>query len=176
MAAAKPQVMKKTLALLLTLAVAASLASPALAGKKKSKGPKPFKSEEVTIQFGHSSLYATSGEFVGITGQEFMKTCAIPASNGVDAFVWEVPAEYKNIDSIITAFGAGGAAGYDLDIFLFDDACQVTLPSQSTSPDETTVMAAGTAYILIYNFGTSSTPVGGSDAVTAHFELKPGTF
>lgn len=167
--------MKKTLALLLTLAVAASLAGPASAGKKP-KGPKPYKSEEVTIQLGHSVLYGTSGTIAGVTAQEFMNSCSIPASNGLDAYVWEVPEDYKNIDSVITSFGAGGAAGYDLDIFLFDDSCAVTLASQGTTPDESTVVAAGTAYILIYNFGTSSIPVGGSDAVTARFELKPGSF
>ncbi|HVF12446.1 MAG TPA: hypothetical protein VNA87_05100 [Actinomycetota bacterium] len=167
--------MKRTLAILLALIVAASLASPATAGKKKPKGPKPYKSEEVTIQLGHSILYGNSGQVIGITAQEFINSCAIPTTNGFDAHVWEVPAEYKNVDALITAFGAGGSAGYDLDILLFDDACGVSFASQSESPDETTVMAKGTAYILVYNFGAAESPVGGSDSVTAHFELKPYT-
>lgn len=166
--------MKRTLAIALALVVAASLASPATAGKKK-KGPKPYKSEEVTIQLGHSILYGNSGEVIGITAQEFINSCAIPTTNGFDAYVWEVPAEYKNVEALISAFGAGGTAGYDLDILLFDDACEVSFASQSESPDETTVMAKGTAYILVYNFGAAGVPVGGSDAVTAHFELKPYT-
>ena len=167
--------MKKTAVLLMTLILAASLAGTASAGKKKSKGPKPYKSEEVTIQFGHTVSYGNSGTLVGVTPQEFINSCAIPASNGLDAYVWEVPDDYKNVDALITAFGAGGTAGYDLDIFLFDDACGVTLASQSTSVDETTVMTKGTAYILIHNFGAADSPAGGSDPVTAHFELKPYT-
>ena len=167
--------MKKTLALLLTLILAASLAGTAAAGKKKAKGPKPYKSEEVTIQFGHTVQYGNSGTVVGVTPQEFINRCAIPSSNGLDAYVWEVPEDYKNVDALITAVGAGGSLGYDLDIFLFDESCAITFASQNTTADETAVMAKGTAYILIHNFGTSSVPVGGSDPVTAHFELKPYT-
>jgi hypothetical protein len=168
--------MKKTLALLLTIALAASIAGPAgAAKKKKSKGPKPYKSEEVTIEFGHTIQYGNTETVVGITGQEFINTCAIPGSNGLDAYVWEVPDTYKNVDAVITALGSGGSAGYDLDIVLFDESCAITLASQSTSADETTIMAKGTAFILIYNFGSPSSPVGGSDAATARFELKPYT-
>ena len=165
--------MKKTLALLLTLAVAASIASPATAAKKKPKGPKPYKSEEVTIQLGHSVQYGNSGTVVGLTAQEFINSCAIPNTNGIDAYVWPVPDAYKDTDALITAYGSGGSAGYDLDLFLFDDSCGVTLASQSTSADETNVMFKGTAYILIHNFGAPASPVGGSDPATARFELKP---
>jgi len=169
--------MKKMLALLLTCVVAASLAAPASAGKKKSKGPKPYKSEEVTIELGHSVLYTTTGEVVGITAQEFINSCAIPSTNGVDAYVWEVPDAYKKVDALVTAVGSGGSAGYDLDILLFDETCEITQASQNTTVDESAAIAKGaTTYILVYNFGTSSTPVGGSDAATAHIELKPYSF
>jgi hypothetical protein len=165
--------MKKLIALLLTIMLAASFAGTAVAGKKKPKGPAPYKSEEVTIQLGHSHLYGTSGTLVGITAQEFINTCAIPTTNGFDGYVWAVPDAYKDVEAMITAFGSGGSLGYDLDIVLFDESCAVTLPAQSDNADESTIMAKGTAYILIYNFGTSTAPVGGSDPVTAHFELKP---
>jgi hypothetical protein len=168
--------MKKTVALLLMLSLVACFVGPASAAKKKAKGPKPFKSEEVSIQLGHSVLYGNSGTIVGITAQEFMNNCGIPTTNGFDAYVWEIPAEYKNVDAMVTGIGSGGSAGYDIDFFLFDDACKVTLASQSTSADEVNVMAKGTAsYILIYNFGAPDSPAGGSDPITAHFELKPHT-
>lgn len=165
--------MKKALALFLILAVAASIAAPATAAKKKKKGPKPYKSEEVTIQLGHSVLYGTAGTIVGLTGQEFINSCAIPNTNGIDAYVWPVPDEYKKVQATISAFGEGGSAGYDLDLFLFDDSCAVTQASQTTNVDEVSIMAKGTAFILIYNFGSPDSPVGGSDPVTAYFELKP---
>ena len=167
--------MKKTAALLMTLVLATSLAGTAAAAKKKPKGPKPYKSEEVTIQFGHTVQYGNSGTVVGVTPQEFINSCALPASNGLDAYVWAVPDEYKNVDATITAFGSGGSVPYDLDIFLFDESCGITMASQNTTVDETTVMQKGTAFILIHNFGDPATQAGGGDAVTAHFELKPYT-
>ncbi|MEA2453511.1 MAG: hypothetical protein QOG04_2221 [Actinomycetota bacterium] len=165
--------MKKTLALLLALALTTSVAGMASAAKKKPKGPKPYKSEEVSIELGHSVQYGTSGTLVGITPQEFLNTCAIPTTNGFDAYVWAVPDEYKNVDALIESFGSGGSAGYDLDMFLFDESCGVTIAAQSGNVDESTFMAKGTAFILIHNFGSPTSPVGGSDPITAHFELKP---
>ncbi len=165
--------MKKTLTLILTFALALCLSGPAAAGKKKPKGPKPYKSEEVTITLGHSILHGASGSVVGVTGQEFINNCAIPSSNGFDAYVWEVPDEYKNIDANISSFGSGGPAGYDLDIVLFDESCAIIFASQSDNADEATVMFKGTAFILIYNFGAADSPVGGGAQGTARFELKP---
>lgn len=174
-APANRDVMKKSLALLLTLALAASFAGSAAAAKKKPKGPKPFKSEEVTIQLGHTVSYGNTGTIVGATAQEFLNTCAIPSSNGLDAYVWAVPDDYKNVDALLTATGSGGTAGYDLDVVLFDESCGITFASQNTTSDEQTIMSKGTAFILIYNFGAPDSPVGGSDPVTASFELKPHT-
>src|SRR5687768_5443575 len=131
MRSANPPPMKKTLALLLTMAVVASLAGTATAAKKKPKGPKPYKSEEVTIQLGHSAWYSSAGTVVGLTAQEFINDCALPRTNGVDAYVWPVPDDYKNVDATITAIGAGGPGGYDLDMFLFDDSCGITMASQT---------------------------------------------
>ena len=166
--------MRRILALLMIIAVAASAAGPASAAKKKPTGPKPYKSEEVTLQYGHTVQYGNTQTVVGVTPQEFINTCALPSTNGLDAYVWEVPEAYKNIDAAITAFGSGGTLGYDLDIFLFDEHCAITFASESTIPDESTVVPKGTAYILIHNFGWPSSPYGGgSDAVTAYFELKP---
>lgn len=164
--------MKKVVSLLLTMVVAASLAGTAAAAKKP-KGAKPYKSEVVTIQLGHTVQHGTSGSVVGITPQEFINTCSIPSTNGVDAYVWPVPDAYKTVDATVTAFGAGGPEGYDLDIFLFNDSCEMTLAAQSGNVDESTIVAKGTAYILVHNFGTPSAPPGGGGPVTAHIELKP---
>ena len=169
---AKSSHMKKLLALLVTLVLAASIAGPAAAAKKK-KGPKPFKSEEVSIELGHTAAYGTSGTILGVTAQEFMNSCAIPQTNGLDAYVWETPADYKNLQASITAKGSGSSPGYDLDIVFFDASCKLTFASQSTSSDESAVMPKGTAFILIYNFGSPDVPVGGSGPATARFELKP---
>ena len=168
--------MKKKLAsALLALAVAASLGAPATAAKRKKKGPKPYHSEEVTIQVGHSALYATSGEMLSLTGQEFMRTCAIPQSNGFDGYVFEIPAPYRKIKSTIQAFGEGGSVDYDIDMFAFGEDCSITTYYGTDAEDEMGVLEPGTAYVMLLNFGGSGAPIGGGDAITAHFSLKPGT-
>lgn len=160
------------MALAVALALTATIVGPAAAAKKKkSKGPKPYVSEEVTIQVGHSAMYGNSGTVLGITAQEFINTCAIPGSNGLDAYVFEVPVDYQKIDTSVSAIGTGGALPYDLDMFFFDEGCQVTGVSQTTSVDEIGLAPAGSAYILVHNFGEGT--AGGGDSVTAHIELKP---
>ncbi len=164
--------MRKLTVFLLILCLAAIAASPASAAKKK-KGPKPYTSEEVSIAAGHAAFYGTSGTLLSVTAQEFINTCAIPGSNGVDAYVFEVPADYQGIDSAISAFGSGSTTGHDLDIYLADESCAITMAWNSTNVDETGIVPKGTAYILLHSFGTGASPAGGGDTVTAHFELKP---
>ena len=164
--------LKKTVILMLVVAVAAALvAAPATAAKKKKKGPKPFTSSEGLIAVPHTMLYATSGEVNSVTANEFENNCGIPVSNGVDAYVWEVPAEYQAIDSTIETFSAGDA--YDLYAFFYKDDCTLQAYSLQASGSTglvahapTGIMPAGTAYVLMANFL-------GDPAAAIHFELKP---
>ena len=79
---------KNILVAILLLGLLAALSAPASAGKKKLK---PYKSETITIAAGHPAFYSTSGTLLTVTAQEFLQTCAIPSSNGLDAYVFEVP-------------------------------------------------------------------------------------
>ncbi|HJR45063.1 MAG TPA: hypothetical protein VJ927_05610 [Actinomycetota bacterium] len=157
---------KRLLIIGLVLALAAALAVPASA--KKKKGPKPYKSETVTVEFGHPVFNGYSGTLVGVTPQEFLNTCAIPSSNGLDAWVFEVPAEYQKIQSLIEASGVGttdGALLADIDIYLFDDACAAHGLFNNPGTDESGVLAPGTAYIVLHNYVGGPTDLG--------FTLKP---
>ena len=136
------------------IAVAAALAivvapSAAFAGKKK---PKPYKSEAVSIEMGHPVFNGYSGSVVGLTAQEFMGTCAIPASNGFDAYVFEVPADYQKIDAELEAVGAGNVYAYDLDVYTFDSSCAITSAQNSPGTDQVGYVAKGTAYVLVHNY------------------------
>ena len=156
---------KKLIAALLVLGLLVAFAGPA-AAKKKKKGPKPYTSEEATINVGHPVFYDASGTILSVTAQEFMNSCAIPQSNGLDAYVYEVPAEYQNTTASIQAFGSEGTqVAYDLDIFLFDSSCSQVGVFNSSSADEGGIMDKGTTYVLIYNYT--------GDPVTVHYELKP---
>jgi hypothetical protein len=160
--------LKNGLILLVVLALVAALGAPAVAGKKKK--PKPFTSDEGLIAVPHTLLYATSGDVNSVTANEFENTCSIPASNGLDAYVWEVPAEYQKITSDIKSFSA--ASMYDLYVFFYKADC--TLQPYSLQASGTAgathapygEMPKGTAYVLMANFL-------GDPAGAIHFELTP---
>ena len=141
--------MKKLIALAVALAIVVA-PTTALAGKKK-KGPKPF-SETASIQTGHPVFNGNSGTIVGLTAQEFMNTCSIPASNGFDAFVFEVPAEYQKIEAQLEATGAGGVYAYDVDVYTFDSSCAMTSAQNTPGTDQSGYLAKGTAFVLVHNY------------------------
>ena len=155
----------KKLAILGLVLVIGLVAQPAIAGKKK--GPKPWKSEQGTIGVAHPVFYTSSQSVNSITAKEFESGCALPASNGLDGYVFEVPAEYQKIQASLAAVGAGAGtpAGYDLDVFMYDANCAVTFVSQATGTDEQSVMPKGTAFVFVNNYlGEPELPV--------HLELK----
>ena len=152
---------KRTTALLIALLLVAAV--PALAGKK----PKPYKSEDVTLAAPHPVVYGNTGSVNSVTAKEFESSCATPSSNGLDAYVFEVPKEYQTIQASISAKGtASSPAGYDLDIYMYDKNCAVKFASNAEGTDETGVMPAGIAWVLIHNYV-------GEPGLTAHIEIAP---
>ncbi len=156
---------KKLLIVGLVLALAAALTAPAAAGKKKKKGPKPYTSEEVTVQIGHPVFNGASGSVVGVTPQEFLQTCSLPSTNGLDAYVFEVPKPYQKIQASIDATGSAQGIDHDIDIYLFDSSCAPVGTFNAAGTDESGVLSAGTAFILLHNY------IGGP--TTMQFTLKP---
>ncbi|HEV2755150.1 MAG TPA: hypothetical protein VG318_05165 [Actinomycetota bacterium] len=144
--------------------VAAPVGAGALA-KGKKKAPKPYVSPEMTIQVGHPAFHDASGTLLTVTAQEFINTCAVPASNGVDAAVYEVPAEYKGIQATIKAIGSGSQVPHDVDIYLFNDACEEVGFYNATGTDELGILTADTAFVLLHNYT--------GDPVNVHYELTP---
>jgi hypothetical protein len=143
--------MKKLIAVALALAIVAA-PSAAVAGKKK-KGPKPYVSDTVSIAAGHTMATSASGTLVSLTAQEFMNTCAIPGSNGVDAYVFEVPAEYQKIEAQLEVTGVPGLpAPYDVDVYTFDSSCAQNSAQNATGTDAAGYLFKGTAYVLVHNF------------------------
>ena len=155
--------MKKLMVCLLALSLVAG-AQSAWAGKRKA--PKPFKSEQVTLTVPHPVAYSSTESVNSITAKEFENTCALPSTNGLDAYVFEVPAAFKKYDARIEAIGeAAGPAGYDIDIYLYDASCAVTFAFNAAGTDETGLLPKGTAFILIHNYL-------GDPATKAHIEIS----
>jgi hypothetical protein len=157
--------MLKRLLIAIVVAALAMVAQPALAGKKK---PKPWKSEQVTLAVPHPVVYNSTGSVNSITAKEFESKCSLPASNGLDGYVFEVPKDYQKIQAHVAAIGAAAEtpAAYDLDLYFYDSKCTVTLVSQAVGTDENSVIPAGTAWIFMHNYL-------GEPGVSAHLELKP---
>ena len=153
--------MKKLIAIATAFAllVAPSVAS---AGKKK---PKPYKSETVSILANHPVFNTNSGSVVAVTAQEFMARCALPATNGLDGYVFEIPKEYQAIQTYISATGSTSAPAYDIDIYTFDSSCKLTLAINSAGTDQTGVLPVGTAYIFMHSYEPGD--------LEAQFTLKP---
>lgn len=152
------------------IAVAAALAivvapSSAVAGKKK-KGPKPYKSEVVSIEVGHPVFNGASGSMVAVTAQEFIARCDIPASNGFDAYVFEVPKEYQKIQAALEVTGTAGLPyAYDIDVYTFDSSCALTSAQNSPGTDQAGFLLKGTAFVVAHNYEPGP--------VEAQLTLKP---
>ena len=158
--------MRKHLAIAVVVVLVAALAGTALAGKKRK--PNSYKSEDVEISVGHTATLEPPEVILSVTAQEFIRTCALPSSNGLDAYVFEVPAPYRRIGALITAHGQGGSPyAPDPDIFLFTESCQLTEYFIEVGPDEIGAMRKGTAFILINNGSIIGGPM------SAWFELAP---
>ena len=146
--------MKKLLVLALVLGLVVSIIGPAGA-KKKKKAPKPYVTEEVSIELGHPVFNGNSGTLVSVTAQEFMNTCAVPSSNGVDGWVFEVPAEYQTIAASAEATGTGAtdaAAPADMDMYFFDETCKQVGQANAAGTDEFGAINPGVAFIFLHNY------------------------
>lgn len=156
---------KKTLVALVAASLVAAPAGAGALAKGKKKGPKPYVSPEITIQTGHPAFHGQSGTLLTVTAQEFIRRCALPATNGVDAAVYEVPAEYRGINAAsIKAIGSN-SADYDLDLYLFDESCTEVAFYNPTNTDEVGMLTEDTAFVLVHNYDPGS--------VSVHIELAP---
>ncbi len=155
--------MRRLVVLVLCLAL---VAAPAAAKGKKKKGPKPWSSPEVAILVPHPVFYNTTGEVLGITMQEFLNTCAMPATNGLDGYVFEVPAEYKGYEAAVRTVSGASAAASDLDIWVFDDACELQRGYQVAGTDEAGFLLKDTAWMVVTNYL-------GDPNQLFHLELSP---
>lgn len=145
---------RKMLVAVVIGALAIGLAAmPATAGKKKK--PKPYKSDPHVLAVSHTMLQATTQEQNNITLREFENTCSIPLTQGLDAVVYEVPAEYQKTTSTVTT-GTTATQAFDHYMVLYNKDCEHEFTYGATgSVTKATAggtMPPGIAYIGIANF------------------------
>lgn len=121
-----------------------ALVAPADAAKKKKK----------PIKYSATGTLAISnpGDFeagAGITRNEFLNSCAIPQSQGLDGYVIELPAKVSKVNSNVELSGTDALGILDLDMYFFSATCDSTGEVSTPAPAEAGLMAAGTKYVLV---------------------------
>jgi hypothetical protein len=136
--------MRRTILVALILGLlAGALSMPAEAKKKKK--PKPYVTSG-SIAIGHPANFEAG---VGVVRAEFEQTCAIPASQGTDGYVVEIPATHMKKPANVLAAGSSVTGGYDLDLFFYNDACDAVGQAGDVGLDQMGLMPAGTKYVLV---------------------------
>ena len=120
--------------------------------------PEPTEFQTVPVGEGRIESSLPLGPVFGVTSNEFQLTCLNPPlSQGVDGFVWELPAEARVPGAIAQATGQS-SFGYDIDLAFFDEDCVWLDSAETTEPNERAEMPAGTAFVLAHNwFGIDTT-------------------
>lgn len=136
--------MRRAIVVALIACLAASaFAAPAVAGKKK----KPAKfSTEGAFDIGNPADYMANA---GLVRNELQLTCAIPASQGTDGFVFELPAALQKVDSEASLTGQDATGGPDMDMYFYDEACAATGEVATPELDEYGIVPAGTKYVVV---------------------------
>jgi hypothetical protein len=142
--------MRRSFVVVLVACLAAALMTMPADAKKKRKKRKPpvtFKAEGSFAVANPATL-----ENQGVTQNEFMAGCAIPASQGVDGFVIELPAKVTKVASKVTAAGGDMTGIYDLDMYFYNSSCAPSGAASSAGDDEIGAMPAGTKYVVVAAF------------------------
>ena len=143
---------------LFATAIAASLvlgllAGPsAFAGKKKKKKPPAPVTRTVTLEESGTIMVPapTSALLFGITEGEFVQTCAMPASQGVDGHVLELPEDFRLGTAQIEVLGADMTGAYDLDVYFYDASCALMGDySLTAGTDESGAIAPGASWVVV---------------------------
>ena len=149
-----------------------SVASPASGASGKKL--KPYQSETATIEVGKWAPFIPELRLsITVTGTEFLSKCDIPTeTNGLDAYVFEVPRAYRQVEAVIRTTGEGtdlvGDEYHDIDIYIYDSQCDLIVNYFTSNRDEAGLLPRGSAFILLTNFAPFA-----SGPTTASFRLEP---
>jgi hypothetical protein len=146
---------KNVIVAILLLGLLAALANPATGARRKKKRVKPYKSETVTIAAGHPVFHgASAGNLASATAQEFFQSCAVPQSNGLDAWVFTVPKAYTKLVAAVDAKATSATpVPIDMDLYFYNKACDEVGFANSEAPGgESGIFPKGTAYVLMHPY------------------------
>lgn len=85
----------------------------------------------------------------GVTLNEFLLSCATPASQGTDGWVFELPSTFPERGASVVARGDSGIGTYDLDIRFFSPTCDFLGAVRTERSDEAGVVPEGTRFVVV---------------------------
>lgn len=101
----------------------------------------------------------SSTRVAGVTEAEFFVTCAYPPdSQGVDGWVFQLPENFSR-PAPFTVTGDSSSPAYDLNVYLYNEACELTESFATASPDEEGEIPAGIPYVVVDQFIGADTHV-----------------
>ena len=133
----------------IVVALVAGLLGGALVGPvdAKKKKPKP-------VKFSTTGTLVTSNPLeveaeTGVTRTEFLNSCSVPQSQGLDGYVIELPEKVTKKNANVTLSGTGQGIVIDLDMYFFSATCESTGAISTEALNEAGLMAAGTKFVLV---------------------------
>ena len=139
----------------LAVMVVGTFVVPVEAEAKKRTKPQSFKAEGTLLTANPMTLRR-----IGVTRNEFVESCAIPRTQGVDGYVIELPEAFKTITSQAYVTGIDVIGQPDLDMYYFNDACEEIAYTATADFSEYGMVPPGTTYVLVTEF------LGGSSEFT----------
>lgn len=148
-------------------------APAATAKKKKKKKVKAPVTQTITFeQEGTIRAPApTSLAYFGVTDGEFLvaHNCAeMPATQGHDAYIVEIPAEYQTGSGTLAIEGSDTTGAHDFDIYLYDAGCSLMEPyiTEGANPSGPILPGAKWAVVSMFTGANASFKLTGTATIT----------
>lgn len=144
--------MRRVIVLVLALSLlSGAMLAPSASAKKKKKKAAP-----VTFEASGSFALMNPADYsadASITKNEFLATCSVPASQGLDAFVVELSEKISKVTAQVGVKGSEAAGiGHDLDMYFYSAECAPTGSANSDTADEIGVFPAGTKWVVVSSY------------------------
>jgi hypothetical protein len=150
-------VSRKLIVGLVVALVFGSVVSAGPATAKKNRKPVSFEAEGSLLLPNPNDFDVVGPSYAGITRTEFESACAVPTqTQGLDAYVIELPAKVTRVDSIVYADVTNATGLNQLDFFFFDETC-APLGELLSFQDAQPLMPRGTKFVLVRNWFSDST-------------------
>ena len=120
--------------------------APSASAKRKRKAP------PITFEASGAFELSNPGDAeadASVTKSEFLQSCVIPASQGVDAYVVELSDEISKVTAQVNLSGSDAAGIYDLDMYYYGPDCAPIGSASTAEPEEASVFPVGTKWIVV---------------------------